>query len=207
MVASLSLVLVEVGDGLFDAVDDELPHLFLRDDAGLADPVASDELFLVDVVIDAINAVEDEEGLAVGDLLALPGGPGDAAGLVALDFEGQEVDQVVEVHAVFVTSLPFPAADGDEVFDGEFHLALLSGAGVEFDAAEEGGPLDVPAAGLFGGADGAVAGPVADGVDGDAREGGGFAGGEGLGHGGLLSALPIVYTTLHKFCRVACDIF
>src|SRR5690606_5628146 len=148
-----------------------------------------------------LNAVEDEEGLAVGDLLALPGGPGDAAGLVVLDFEGQEVDQVVEVHAVLVTALPLPAADGDEVFDGEFHLALLSGAGVEFDAAEEADLVDGPPAGLFGGADGAVAGPVADGCDGDACEGGGFAGGEGLGHGGLLSASPILYTNLQTLCR------
>src|SRR5690606_34793418 len=158
-------------DGLFDAVDDALPHLFLRDDAGLADPVASDELFLVDVVVDVFDAFEDEVRLPVGDLLAFPGGPGDAAALVVLDLDGQVGGDVVEVDAVFVTALPFPAADGDEVFDGEFHLALLSGAGVEFDAAEEGGPLDVPAAGLFGGADGAVAGPVADGGDGDAREG------------------------------------
>src|SRR5690606_38203742 len=142
-----------------------------------------------------------EVRLPVGDLLALPGGPGDAAALVVLDLDGQVVGDVVEVHAVFVTALPLPAADGDEVFDSEFHLALLSGAGVEFDAAEEGGPLDVPAAGLFGGADGAVAGPVADGGDGDAREGGGFAGGEGFGHGGFLSASPTLYTNLQTLCR------
>src|SRR5690606_22172743 len=148
-------VLVEVGDGLLDAGDEPLPDLLLGDDPGLAQSVSSDELFLVDVVVDVFDAFEDEVRLPVGDLLALPGGPGDAAGLVVLDFEGQEVDQVVEVHAVLVTALPFPAADGDEVFDGEFHgaLALLSGAGVEFDAAEEGGPVDDPPAGLFGGAD------------------------------------------------------
>src|SRR5690606_20778543 len=156
-------VLVEVGDGLLDAGDEPLPDLLLGDDPGLAQSVSSDELFLVDVVVDVFDAFEDEVRLPVGDLLALPGGPGDAAGLVVLDFEGQEVDQVVEVHAVLVTALPSPAADGDEVFDGEVHgaLALLSGAGAAFDAAEEGGPVDDPPAGLFGGADGAVAGPVA----------------------------------------------
>src|SRR5690606_16703204 len=135
-------VLVEVCDGLLDAGDELLPDLLLGGDPGFAQPVAAAELAGGDVVVDVFDAFEDEVRLPVGDLLALPGGPGDAAGLVALDFEGQEVDQVVEVHAVTSTALPFPAADGDEVFDGEFHLALLSGAGVEFDAAEEGGPVD-----------------------------------------------------------------
>src|SRR5690606_14940052 len=149
------------------------------------------------------TAVEDEVRLPVGDLFSFPGCPGDAAALVVLDLDGQVGGDVVEVDAVFVTALPFPAADGDEVFDGEFHgaPALLSGAGAEFEAAEEGGPLDVPASGRLGGADGAVAGRVADGVDGDAREGGGFAGGEGLGHGGFLSASPTLYTNLQTLCR------
>src|SRR5690606_21481289 len=72
---------------------------------------------------------------------------------------------------------------------------------VEADAVVEGGDVDGPPASYLGGADGAVAGPVADGVDGDVCEGGGFAGGEGGGHRGLLSASPLLYTTLHKLCR------
>src|SRR5690606_7366118 len=62
----------------------------------------------------------------------------------------------------------------------------VGGAAGEADALLEAVLVDDPAAGPLGGADRAHAAPVADGGDGDAREGGGVGGGEGGGHRELL---------------------
>src|SRR5690606_14139896 len=108
---------------------------------------------------------------------------------------------------------------GDHLPDGgdglePVQVALLAGVGgarvgdgvggvvvgdVVFEAAEEGGSVDVPAAGLFGGEDGAHAAPGAHGGGGDVCEFGGVGGGEGGGHRGLLPAHRKVYPPLGEF--------
>src|SRR5690606_6096529 len=69
---------------------------------------------------------------------------------------------------------------------------------VEADAVVEGGDVDGPPASYLGGADGAHAAPVADGVDGAARAGGGVGGGDG-GHRHPLSVpLCVCMNIIHE---------